>query len=128
MFSITVVPGAAVIFFEDSTGSVFGGKNAGRVDGAPKQNICVFQKMVNGLDEGSHSVNGEHPHGCPADELLVLAGKNGMKAGPEALKAPAVYAAFNKVLCRVLYFHDFSLFSSIVCDFLGLSCYKFIVH
>lgn len=102
-----------MIFFQDLSGSVFGGENTCRVDGAPEQDICVFQEFVDRLYEGGHAIDRKHPHGCPACQFFIFAGNDGVESRPQAFEPPSVHAAFDKVFRRILYFHCLLLIGEI---------------
>lgn len=51
VFCITVVPGAAVLFFEKFSCSIFSGKDTRSVNHAPEKNVRIFYELVNWLDQ-----------------------------------------------------------------------------
>lgn len=92
---LTVVPGAHIAFFQQTSGDEFSKENGAGIDAPPKKRPFLLNPAGDGSQESGHSVDGKHPDGGTAFQLH-LSPLEGFEACPEDFQAPADESAEDK--------------------------------
>lgn len=97
---LTVIPGAHITFFQQTSGDEFRKENGTGVDAPPKQRPFFSNPTGDGGQKSGHPIDGEHPDGGLAYELHLPPLK-GFEARPEDFQAPANKSAEDKFVFHV---------------------------
>ncbi len=85
------------MLFQNAAGEKFAKIDQKHIGKTAKYGRNVVEFFTERLQEGCHTVNGEHPHRSLAAEFFIFSGQNRVHACPETFKTPAEGAAREKI-------------------------------
>ena len=91
-----VVPRAAVMLFEKAAADIFSGQDRDGVNTAADSGGQLADHNIQWLDERGAAVDGKHPHGGLAEELVVILAQT-LQGCKQNLDAPAGQSADKKI-------------------------------